>query len=67
MPYVSTIPRDPNIQITPKLGPDVCKSYLYWATWIPTECRVSILGTSSMDWGSIPYMSCSLVSLKGVV
>ena len=27
-------PRDPSIQLTPTLGPKVCKSYLHWAIWI---------------------------------
>ena len=28
-------PRDPCIQIIPRLGPKVCKNYLHWAIWIP--------------------------------
>ena len=32
-------PKDPSIQIIPTLGPEVCKSYLHWAIWIPRESQ----------------------------
>ena len=37
--HINLNPRDPSIQIIPTLGPEVCKYYLHWASWIPREMK----------------------------